>query len=112
MLATARCHDDDPSMLRWSTAWRDVVDGAEDTPSYEAHVARRVGIPLATAIVVAVVLATLAPPFACATPAGPHADAPADAPPPPPRPSVVRIACWSAAAGVATAALTHYRVFA
>ena len=88
------------SSLKWST-WGDVVKGAYDKPTYESQLARRVCVPLVVALIAAVVLVVLSPPFVC-TPASEHEL---------PRVSFRRLACWAAIAAVSTVVLVQSNVF-
>ena len=91
----------DPPSLRWHS-WQNVVDSAYDRPAYQEKLTRRVCVPLAAAMVVAVVLVVLRPPFACA----PSSDTitPASV-------SLTRVACWAVAAATAVVVLVQSELF-
>ncbi len=93
--------DSNTHNLRWH-AWQNVVDSAYDRPVYEDQLTRRVCVPLTTAVVVAVILVVLHPPFACA----PTSDSVTAA-----SPSFTRVVCWAIFAAIAVVILVHSNLF-
>ena len=83
------------------SAWRTVVEHEYDKPTESEALARRVCVPLVTAVVVAIVLVVFAPPFAC-RPSDELGSA---------VPSPLRVLCWALLGAAVTAALTHSDVF-
>lgn len=88
--------------LRWSS-WQSVVDSAYEKPAYKDQLARRVCVPIVTAIVVAVLLVVLRPPFACA----PSSDATMSHA----TPSATRVVCWSVLAAIAVVVVVQSECF-
>ena len=84
-----------------SPLFNEVVSSAYDRPTHEAAMIRRICVPLVAALLTAMVLAMLWPPFACTPAEGLQQ----------PRLSLARVACWSVLAGVATAVLTGTHLF-
>lgn len=86
--------------LKWQS-WNEVVRNASDRPTYEGAVARRVCVPLAAALLSAIALVVLYPPFACTPSTGVQQ----------PRLSAARVLCWAGIAAVATAVLSQTHLF-
>ena len=75
--------------------WQDVLSRAHDRPTHADTVTRRVCVPLVTAVLVAFVLASLQPPFACTASSGMQE----------PRASPARVIGWAVFAGGVVALL-------
>lgn len=87
----------DPKWEGWGGVFKDVYD----KPSIENRIMRQLGIPLGTAVAIAIVLVILYPPFACKPTNGMEK----------PALSFPRICCWSVLAALTTIMLIHSNVF-
>ena len=88
-------------MSSLKSGWKEVFDASYDRPTHHNELARKVGVPAVTGLVVVVALVLICPPFAYS----PASDTQR------PQLSAVRIFGWGLLAAALTAALSHSNLF-